>query len=187
MYTQLPGTLMTVIDTDYKEYAVLYSCTNSILPRVFHTEYVWILTREGVLSNPSRQNIYTKLDSLKINRNQLHLSDRFGCPTKNVTGPAREEPEVAPLAAVPLPTLIKTPVKPAANAAPSGQSASILSNSVAQSAPSQPIAVHTVVPAQPIAAAQPIVAATLAAVAQPPESDVLKDEAIVISNTHASS
>jgi len=96
------GTLMTVVDTDYTEYAVLYSCINSLLPGVFHTEYVWILTRHGVLSNPSRQNIYTKLDSLKINRNQLQLSDRSGCPAISSNAPAREEKPSIALSSMPI-------------------------------------------------------------------------------------
>jgi hypothetical protein len=122
------GTLMTVVDTDYQEYAVLYSCTNSILPRVFHTEYIWILTRKGILSNPSRQNIYTKLDSLKINRNQLQLSDRVSCPAVNASGPAREEPPSNSLTAVPLSSYVKSAVKPVAVAAPSATPSSSLTS-----------------------------------------------------------
>lgn len=75
-----PGSVLSVIDTDYVDYAVLYSCTNSLLPRLLHTEHIWVLTKTGKLDNPSRQNIYTKLDLLKINRNGLTLSDRNGCP-----------------------------------------------------------------------------------------------------------
>ena len=175
---------MTVIDTDYREYAVLYSCTNSILPR------------DGVLSNPSRQNIYTKLDSHKINRNQLHLSDRFGCPAVNVTGPAREEPEIAPLTPVPLPNLIKTSGKPTGIAA--GQPVPVSINLLAQSAPAQPILAQSV-PIQTGLVAQPIVArpssigfataATLVSspVAQPAENNVSKDETVALNTVNASS
>ncbi|XP_074593070.1 apolipoprotein D-like [Brevipalpus obovatus] len=77
----IQGTQITVIDTDYTEYALVYSCTNSLLSGVFHSEYVWVLSRDGSLSNPTRQNVYEKLDNLKINRSGLQLSDRTGCPT----------------------------------------------------------------------------------------------------------
>lgn len=31
------GSEMTIIDTDYKEYAVIYSCTSSIIQGLYHT------------------------------------------------------------------------------------------------------------------------------------------------------
>lgn len=80
----MQGTQVTVVDTDYNEYALIYSCTNSLLSGLFHSEYIWLLSRDGSLSNPTRQNIYEKLDNLKINRSGLQLSDRTGCPS-NVT------------------------------------------------------------------------------------------------------
>jgi len=73
------GSVLSIVDTDYQEYAVLYSCTNSILPRLLHTEHIWVVTKNGVLTNPSRQNIYTKIDQLKINRNGLTVVDRSSC------------------------------------------------------------------------------------------------------------
>jgi len=84
------GTLTTVVDTDYHEYAVVYSCTNSLLSGVFHTEYLWILTRDGYLPNPTRQNIYEKLDKLKLNRSGLQVSDRNNCPTNTTVIVQRE-------------------------------------------------------------------------------------------------
>jgi len=79
------GTLTTILDTDYTEYAIVYSCTNSILSGLFHTEYVWLLTRDGNLPNPTRQNIYEKLDELKIRRDRLVMSERTTCPTNTTT------------------------------------------------------------------------------------------------------
>jgi len=84
------GTLTTILDTDYTEYAIVYSCTNSILSGLFHTEYVWLLTRDGLLPNPTRQNVYEKLDELKIRRDRLVMSDRATCPTNTTTIITRE-------------------------------------------------------------------------------------------------
>lgn len=89
------GTLTTILDTDYDEYAVVYSCTNSLLSGMFHSEYIWILSKDGVLSNPTRQNIYEKLDKLKINRSGLQLSDRGGCPNNSTTVQRETEGEVS--------------------------------------------------------------------------------------------
>nr|XP_027205322.1 apolipoprotein D-like isoform X2 [Dermatophagoides pteronyssinus] len=78
------GSEVTIIDTDYKEFAVLYSCTSSIIQGFYHTEYLWLLSRDGTLSNPTRQNIYETLDHLKINRVGLHISERSTCPNNTL-------------------------------------------------------------------------------------------------------
>ncbi|RWS12555.1 apolipoprotein D-like protein, partial [Dinothrombium tinctorium] len=78
------GTLTTILDTDYNEYALVYSCTNSLLSGIFHSAYIWVLSRDGTISNPTRQNVYELLDKLNINRAGLQLSDRANCPS-NVT------------------------------------------------------------------------------------------------------
>jgi len=111
------GTLTTILDTDYKDYAVVYSCTNSLLSGMFHSEYIWILSRDGVLSNPTRQNIYEKLDDLKINRSGLQVSDRNGCPLNNtihreVEGELPKQPVVTTIS-------VETKVVSSSTAAPS--------------------------------------------------------------------
>jgi hypothetical protein len=64
-------------------------------------EYIWLLSRDGVLSNPTRQNLYEKLDYLKINRSGLQLTDRSGCPS-NIT--REESEELAPILTTSLPS-----------------------------------------------------------------------------------
>jgi len=98
------GTLTTILDTDYRDFAVVYSCTNSLLSGMFHSEYIWILSRDGTLSNPTRQNIYEKLDDLKMNRSGLQVSDRSGCPLNNTIHREADQDLVKPVTTIsPLP------------------------------------------------------------------------------------
>lgn len=111
------GTLTTILDTDYRDYAVVYSCTNSLLSGMFHSEYLWIMSRDGTLSNPTRQNIYEKLDELKINRSGLQVSDRNGCPLNNTV--QRESLETEKSTAAPAPVkLTQLPGSPGSTPIP---------------------------------------------------------------------
>jgi len=104
------GTLTTIVDTDYEEYALVYSCTNSLLRGAFHSEYIWLLSRDGVLSNPSRQNLYEKLDSLKINRSGLQRPDRAGCPSNITREESAEDSFLPKLSSTALPEVTLSPL-----------------------------------------------------------------------------
>ncbi|KAG8181803.1 hypothetical protein JTE90_001459 [Oedothorax gibbosus] len=58
-----------VLDTDYKQYSVVYSCF-SIL-NIFNAEYLWILSRTPQLDASVKDNIYKMLDDQKISRSNL--------------------------------------------------------------------------------------------------------------------
>ncbi|KAI1285886.1 Apolipoprotein D [Halotydeus destructor] len=97
------GTLTTVLDTDYLSYAVVYSCTNSLLSGMFHSEYIWILSKDGELSNPTRQNIYERIDQLKINRGGLQLSERLACRSNSTVVHREAESDLSKNAVTVLP------------------------------------------------------------------------------------
>jgi apolipoprotein D and lipocalin family protein len=90
------GTFVTVVDTDYEKYAILYSCTNSVMSNLYHTEYVWLLARNDSLPNYIRQNAYDTLDARKVTRTGLNLSDRNNCPPPNSVATAGREELIMP-------------------------------------------------------------------------------------------
>ena len=122
------GTLTTIIDTDYEDYAVVYSCTNSLLSGVFHSEYIWVLSRSGKISNPTRQNIYEKLDKLGINRSGLTMSDRSTCPTNSSTVARESDKDLAAQGGVSVPINGASAPNGASGEPISGQSSAPIAN-----------------------------------------------------------
>ncbi|KZC05232.1 PREDICTED: apolipoprotein D-like [Dufourea novaeangliae] len=86
-----PETKYSVLETDYKNYAVMWSCSG-IGP--FHTQNAWVMTRERLAPGTVLQQAYAVLDKYKISRTFFVKTDQDDCaylaslPTK----PA--EPEV---------------------------------------------------------------------------------------------
>ena len=64
---------------------VFYHCYTVFIQLIsyFYLEYIWLLSRDGTLTNPTRQNIYEHLDRLKINRVGLQLVERTTCPNNS--------------------------------------------------------------------------------------------------------
>ncbi|XP_072402236.1 uncharacterized protein [Diabrotica undecimpunctata] len=67
---------LTVLDTDYDNYAVIWSCSGF---GPIHTQSVWAMTRERLPSGPVLQKIYGVLDKYKISRNFFVKTDQEGC------------------------------------------------------------------------------------------------------------
>ncbi|XP_036220883.1 apolipoprotein D [Bactrocera oleae] len=66
-----------VLGTDYKNYAVVYSCSNLLIA---HSVVVWILTREAEPSEDIVKEAENILTSQKISLKPLKLTYQTGCP-----------------------------------------------------------------------------------------------------------
>ncbi|KFM69602.1 Apolipoprotein D, partial [Stegodyphus mimosarum] len=58
-----------VLDTDYENYSVVYSCFSVF--KLFNAEYLWILSRTPTLEDATKENLYKFLDDNKIDRTRL--------------------------------------------------------------------------------------------------------------------
>ncbi|XP_065165519.1 apolipoprotein D-like [Atheta coriaria] len=69
-------TTLTILDTDYDNFAVVWSC-NGFGP--VHTENAWLMTRERLPSHQTLQKGYGILDKFKISRTFFVKTDQAGC------------------------------------------------------------------------------------------------------------
>ncbi|CAH0562310.1 unnamed protein product [Brassicogethes aeneus] len=75
--TPLPTeSTLTVLDTDYDNYAVVWSC-NGFGP--VHAQSAWLMTRERLAPGPVLQKAYGVLDKFKISRTFFVRTDQEGC------------------------------------------------------------------------------------------------------------
>jgi apolipoprotein D and lipocalin family protein len=78
-YTTTPlasDTALTVLDTDYDSYAVIWSC-NGFGP--LHAQSAWVMTRERLPPGTVLQRAYGVLDKFKISRTFFVKTDQEGC------------------------------------------------------------------------------------------------------------
>ncbi|XP_013785678.1 apolipoprotein D-like [Limulus polyphemus] len=68
-----------ILDTDYDNFAVVWSCFNLGPFGLLHTENLWILGREKVLDEDLLKTIYSKLDKLGIEWDHLRNTTQIGC------------------------------------------------------------------------------------------------------------
>ena len=67
--------------TDYENYAVVYSCT-SIIPYIFKIEFIWILSRQPVMSEITWDKLIAEL---KLDSNVSSLNDFEKTKQRNCT------------------------------------------------------------------------------------------------------
>ncbi|KAI5755179.1 hypothetical protein M8J77_014736 [Diaphorina citri] len=78
-YPNLPipyDTQYTVLDTNYDEYAVVWSCSSL---GIVNTQNAWILTREKLPSGTALQKAYGVLDKYKLSRYFFSKTDQNDC------------------------------------------------------------------------------------------------------------
>ncbi|XP_037380459.1 apolipoprotein D [Talpa occidentalis] len=74
----MPLTPYWVLATDYKNYALVYSCTTIIW--LFHMDYVWILGRNPYLPPETVTHLKDILASNNIDIEKMTITDQVNCP-----------------------------------------------------------------------------------------------------------
>ncbi|CAH0549700.1 unnamed protein product [Brassicogethes aeneus] len=67
-----------ILDTDYTNYAVVWSCNDFLL---FNTRSVWILTRSDNPTFPALESAYYALEKNGISTKYLMITDQIDCPS----------------------------------------------------------------------------------------------------------
>lgn len=68
-----PWAQYLVLDTDYKTFTVVYSCSDIFRARI---EFLWIMSRERTLSAKKRKNIYKMLEKYEIDPSPLDATNQ---------------------------------------------------------------------------------------------------------------
>lgn len=68
---------MNVLDTDYENFAVIWSCSG--IGPIGHTESAWVMTRERLPAGPVLQRAYGVLDRFGIRRSFFIETDQQNC------------------------------------------------------------------------------------------------------------
>ncbi len=66
-----------IVDTDYKTYAVVYSCISVL--GVYHLEWSWIMGRTPTLNQDLVSSLMGKLKSYGVHTDNFRMSQQTGC------------------------------------------------------------------------------------------------------------
>jgi len=87
-----------IIDTDYNNYAMVYSC-NEGLYGLFHTQYAWILGRKvDSISDQMMTDIFNKWKAQGVNTRYFKYAQQKYCEVKKPKEPKDKEDKVQKLA-----------------------------------------------------------------------------------------
>ncbi|XP_033226090.1 apolipoprotein D-like [Belonocnema kinseyi] len=79
VFPSVPGQIPApywILDTDYENYAVVFSCTDVTL---FHAKIIWILTRKQDPSKEVLEKAYSVLDKNQLSRSPLMKTIQKNC------------------------------------------------------------------------------------------------------------
>ncbi|NXI61149.1 APOD protein, partial [Anseranas semipalmata] len=74
----MPAAPYWVLDTDYENYSLVYSCTSVL--GLFHVEYAWILSRSRQLDSGTVEELKNVLESNGIDTAKMTVTDQSNCP-----------------------------------------------------------------------------------------------------------
>lgn len=80
--TKAPYGDYQVIDTDYENYTVIYSCTE--IAKITHIEYGWILTRSLDFNAEEKADFLVSASTMS--KSDLHITRQTECPALNIHG-----------------------------------------------------------------------------------------------------
>ena len=66
-----------VLDTDYKTYTLIYSCTNIL--GISHFEFAWILGRQRTMDQAIVDRLFAEFKSYNIDVGHFIKADQTGC------------------------------------------------------------------------------------------------------------
>lgn len=67
-----------IIDTDYKTYTLVYSCTSVL--SITHLELAWILTRQKTIDPEIKDKLFKKLSDFGVKTSNFKPTDQSQCP-----------------------------------------------------------------------------------------------------------
>jgi len=76
-FTRASSTNYNVIETDYDQFSIVYSCNNYGFMK---SEILWVLTRKQFPGKELIEYIYNKIKYLGLNTRRLRKTVQKGCP-----------------------------------------------------------------------------------------------------------
>lgn len=77
LHKGVPASPYWVLSSDYRSYALVYTCFDYF--GLFHVDFAWVLGRTRVLSEEALAPLRRKLSAAGVNATQLTVTDQTAC------------------------------------------------------------------------------------------------------------